>query len=670
MMKRLVYLVEVEKHSFVDIEEHCLMNRPWQTPTPHAPPEILAAASEAGILIPPMPSKNTLKKKRKEFIFNKVSLHQRYLDHKALLAENSNRLNRELLDRAVRRSVELYGENWKKVAEYADLLLDQWTQTEAARATIEHLDQSESTQVGNEIKGREPLSSSKVAMIYRKMERKGIAWGLQDDVVMSRKILGLSRVQPDIVDILDRPWQDLSSDLNLEQQRQQDQQLKYWQEISMALGSHSPMQCKRRWDGLRDLADVNKSAQSKSWHKFERFQYWMMWRYYYEQSQQSTHSSSFEESSDSGSQSNGHELNTVDKLQNVCNQLSLAKDVSKWLRHRTQEQCEKFFRSVVNDALDLGIGAQQVSELLQEKKDKEKKNPKIRQDRLPAKMALVPKTTFDSRASLLKAIASRVAEPEFLKLITTATTSTASTPVAAETTDPVGSEAVPLQNDERSKLRDSDPLVRPDWSENRIRALSEIVVQAKQGVEHADFELDWNQIAEQLKRKLNTGLDMLSLSSGVIADKNAAGTAVLSVRDQILLHQHHSFITPSQCQRCWEYITSSAAASFASGLSLVPGSVSFISHQRNDHHAYDVGDQLGDWSDHELLLLQQGVRKFGTQWTDVQAQLLPKRSVSDLQRAWLLIQTSAKGDQARDQGGDPSGTPATPQEGQPDVRDG
>ncbi|KAK3814930.1 MAG: hypothetical protein J3Q66DRAFT_343413 [Benniella sp.] len=161
---------------------------------------------------------------------------------------------------------------------------------------------------------------------------------------------------------------------------------------------------------------------------------------------------------------------------------------------------------------------------------------------------------------------------------------------------------------------------------------------------------------------------------------NTTGAAVLSVQEQILLHQHHSFITPSQCQRCWEYIASSAAASSSSGLSLIPGSVSFISHHGNDH-AYDVGDQLGDWSDHELLLLQQGVRKFGTQWTDVQAQLLPKRNVSELQRAWLLIRTPGKGDQGRDKGSESSGTPATPPKGQmdrssdlrlrePNVRDG
>jgi hypothetical protein len=318
--------------------------------------------------------------------------------------------------------------------------------------------------------------------------------------------------------------------------------------------------------------------------------------------------------------------------------------------------------------LDLGIGPQQVVGLRREKKDKERKNQKMHPDQLSAKMELVPKTTFDSRALLLKAIVSRVAEPEFLKLITTATTtSTASTPVAAETTNAVEREAISLQNDERSKLRDSDSLVRPDWTENRIRILCETVMQAKQGVEHADFELNWDQIAEQLKSKLDTCSDTLSLSSGAVADMNTAGAAVLGVHEQMLLHQHHSFITSSQCQRCWEYIASSAAASSSSssGLSLIPGSVSFISHHGNDHHAYDAGDQLGDWSDHELLLLQQGVRKFGTRWTDVQAQFLPKRNVSELQRAWLLIRTPAKDDQVRDKGdGDPSGTPATPPEEQ------
>jgi hypothetical protein len=119
----------------------------------------------------------------------------------------------------------------------------------------------------------------------------------------------------------------------------------------------------------------------------------------------------------------------------------------------------------------------------------------------------------------------------------------------------------------------------------------------------------------------------------------------LNLSEQQLYQQHHSNISSIQCKNCWEYIISPGAAASSSGLSLLPGPSPSSSNNDGDaqssSRADHDGDQLGDWSDYELLLLQKGVRKFGNEWATIRAQFLPKRNVSELQQAWMVIRTPA-----------------------------
>ncbi|KAG0225886.1 hypothetical protein B0O80DRAFT_465869 [Mortierella sp. GBAus27b] len=648
MLKRLAYLVEVEKQSFSDIETRYLMNRPWQTPTPYASPEVLKAASNAGIKAPSMPSNRFMKQRQaNDYKFNKVSLHQKYMDYKNSLAENRNRLNMELSDRAILRSVELYGQNWKKVAQHADLLLDQWTLTKAA--TNNTLDpSSKNMEFKDLIPEREPLNPNRAAKIYQKVERKGVRWGLQDDAVMTRKILELGQTRPDILDVLDRPWRESTDDPN------QQQQLKYWQEISIALGNHSPIHCKRRWDGLRNLQDEDKSSQSKSWHRLERFQYWMLWHHYYQQRRLQ---------SPDLSRPDKDPLNTIKGLQDVCEELAFGKDIAKWLRHRTREQCEKLFTGFVNDILDLGIAPHQVLQLRQERRLKQKQLRKEMMEQsgetqpLP-KMELEPRVIFDSRTSLLNSIFDKVAVPELLHMST-------AKQVTAE-----GAETTTTTSPNLDGQSDSSTLVRPDWTLDRIRVLCEIVMQAKQGVQRGDFELDWSRIADQLKRKLDVREENASSSSSSSLPPSSILSPTgdsLNLSEQQLYQQHHSNISSIQCKNCWEYIISPGAAASSSGMSLLPGPSSSSSNSDGDaqssSRADHDGDQLGDWSDYELLLLQKGVRKFGNEWVTIRAQFLPKRNVSELQQAWMIIRTpagSSEDQEKQDQAAEgPDGAAAT-----------
>ncbi|KAF9288957.1 hypothetical protein BGZ68_010282 [Mortierella alpina] len=604
MIKRLVYLVEVEKHSFLQIQDRRLMHQPWQTPTAFAPKAVLEALSTSEAQSSGSGPTATLdsaggaqKKDDSHVIFNKIALHKKYTDYKALQAANALRENQDLYHKAIRRGVEIYGENWKKVTECADSLLQQWLPS----AT------------------RVPLTPSKVASDFRSLQRQGVEWGLEDDVVMARKILQLKKDKPGIWGILERPLQG-----------QDDEQRRYWNEISLTLGNHSPEQCKRRWDGLLQLVDEEKSAQSRSWHRFERFQFWMLWKHFYLQNLHLMRKD--------------YPLNDVLELNRTCGKLSFSKEISKWMRHRNKAMCEKYFKSSVNSALELGINPSDLEKYLlerrqtlqrekqqqQQQQQQRQHHEKQEQQEQRDQSASGADSTM-TRAKLGDSILSQVAEPMIAKMST-----------------------ISLENERSTRKDHHQRMVRSDWTVERTRALHEVVLLQKQGVQRADFELDWDRIAEQLE-------DRFADKSPVerMALPEPAAPAVQKTMDifevpsrtnaqpmQQQLQLPPPLFTPKQCQSCWEYISSFAPSFGANAAAILPPSPSPPSsalgstegvEATTSFNSSNSGSDRRDWSEHELLLLQQGVRKHGTSWADVRAQFLPSRSVSDLYQTWLSI---------------------------------
>ncbi|KAF9572504.1 hypothetical protein EC968_009728 [Mortierella alpina] len=630
MIKRLVYLVEVEKHTFSQIQDRKLMHQPWQTPTAFAPRAVVEALASleaqsngSGPAVTGNSAGGAQKRDDRHVVFNKIALHKKYTDYKALQAATSLRENQDHYHRAIRRGVEIYGENWKKVTECADSLLQQWLPS----AT------------------RVPLTPNKVASDFRNLQRQGVEWGLEDDVVMARKILQLKKDKPGIWSILERPLQG-----------QDDEQRRYWSEISLALGNHSPEQCKRRWDGLLQLADEEKSAQSKSWHRFERFQFWMLWKHFYLQNLHLM--------------KKDYPLNDLLELSRTCGKLSFSKEISKWMRHRNKAMCEKYFRSSVNSALQLGINPTDLEKYLLERRQilqKEKQSQrqqqqqqqqqqhqsheKQEQQELRDQNAAGAGSTL-TRAKLGDSILTQVAEPIMVKMST-----------------------ISPENERSTRKDHHQRIVRSDWTVERTRALHEAVLQQKQGVQRADFELDWDRIAEQLEDRFaeKSPADRMALvdpAAPPLSPTTDMFEVPFRINTQLLQQESHlppPLFTPQQCQSCWEYISSFAPSFGSNTTAAVPVSPSSplsasgpaegvkaaipLSSSASGNKGYD----RRDWSEHELLLLQQGVRKHGTSWADVRAQFLPSRSVSDLYQMWLSI--SVPGTAAKD------GSKAIPREG-------
>ncbi|KAF8934020.1 hypothetical protein BGZ47_010561 [Haplosporangium gracile] len=559
LQDRLVYLVEVEKLSFAQIEKYRLMYEPWKTPTAFAPTEVLEAAGvtlespEAGAEGAAVTEDSSGDRPRKNSggPFNRVRLQWKYNSLKSVAAANTLRENEHLIRRAIQRSVELYGENWKAVAAHADSLLDQWIKPALPR---------------------NPLTPTKVATEFRNFQRTGVDWGLEDDVVMTRKILALSQNQSDILHILTKPFSENGQQSKQGVALDQEQQRQHWTEISVAVGSHSPVQCQRRWKGLWNLHDDDKSAQSKSWHRFERFQYWMLWKYFNQQKRDM----------------DGTKLMDTEALQAACEELSHSKEIARWMRHRTEAQCRKFFRSSIRSVL----------------------NPS--QDKLatmPNTIVFVPSSSptastsqirlFESKESLANAIIAELVDPLLIKMSV----------VSAESKD-------------STRGDHQQPLVRSEWTPDRIRTLNEIIVQEKQGVQRADFELDWDKIAQALEQRYAAG------SSDALSE----ATTATSTRSLIVPQPSLPF-TAKQCQSCWEYISTiptgnKSAATSTSSDSSTTATTTTLEGKKS---------AVQGWSENELLLLQQGVRKHGTLWADIRAQFLPKKDISDLQRAWFSI---------------------------------
>lgn len=488
--------------------------------------------------------------KKKASIINKVSMMKKYKDYKILLGRQIFREGQTEVTRAIRRSVELYGENWVKVAASVQAHMDQWH----AKAATDGSGSSEE-------KERRPLTPAFAKEIYTNMQEKGVHWGLEDDVVMARKVLELSQRQLNILDILAKKPSSSSSSTATDTS---DEDF-YWKKISIALGNHSPEQCRRRWQGLWELSDGDKSAQSKMWHRYEKLQFWMLWQHLFPKK---------------------FSMGTIPDLEKPLTdltaeleELSFAKEISQWMRHRSEAQCVKQFSTAVR------LGLFPSSSLPASDKSKSKEQPRSRADQVKLKQAkeqeqkaqdqtFLKSGKLPHRKALLDAIQWDVASPTITKL---------------STVDP--DNEVSIRGDPQQQI------VRSDWTEARAEALQELVIQAKQGVQRADFELDWNSIAQQLETQERA--------------KVRAGEAI--------------YISGNHCQKCWEYM---------SGLS---------TGDKDRDDSSQASQTSSEWSDLDLKLLQQGVRRFGTSWADIRAQFLPNRDVSELYPKWKSLADESKG---------------------------
>ncbi|KAF8986874.1 hypothetical protein BGZ52_007234 [Haplosporangium bisporale] len=239
MLKRLVYLVEVEKMPYAKIEKQGLLDG------------LVARRLKSSSANDPT--------KKKASVINKISMIKKYKDYKILLGRQAFREGQTEVTRAIRRSVELYGENWVKVAASVQAHMDQWH----ARVATDGLGSSEE-------KERRPLTPAFAKEIYMAMQEKGVQWGLEDDVIMARKVLELSRRQLNILDILAKKPSSSSSSTTTTTTTTtttaadtSDQDF-YWKKISIALGNHSPEQCRRRWQGLYDSSQPSQTSSEWS----------------------------------------------------------------------------------------------------------------------------------------------------------------------------------------------------------------------------------------------------------------------------------------------------------------------------------------------------------------------------------------------------------------------
>ncbi|KFH69658.1 hypothetical protein MVEG_04464 [Podila verticillata NRRL 6337] len=536
MLKRLVYLVEVEKMPYAKIEKQGLLDG------------LVARRLKSSSANDPT--------KKKASVINKISMIKKYKDYKILLGRQAFREGQTEVTRAIRRSVELYGENWVKVAASVQAHMDQWH----ARVATDGSGSSEE-------KERRPLTPAFAKEIYMAMQEKGVQWGLEDDVIMARKVLELSRRQLNILDILAKKPSSSSSSSTTTTTTTADtsDQDFYWKKISIALGNHSPEQCRRRWQGLWELSDSDKSAQSKMWHRYEKLQFWMLWQHL------------FPNKFSMGA------IPDLDKpltdLTAELEELSFAKEISRWMRHRSEAQCVKQFSTAVR------LGLLPSSSLPASDKSKSKEQPRSRADQVKLKQAkeqeqkaqdqtFLKSGKFPHRKALLDAIQWEVANPTITKLST-----------------------VDLDNEVSIRGDPQQQIVRSDWTEARTEALQELVLQEKQGVQRADFELDWSSIARQLETQERA--------------KAREGEAV--------------YISGSHCQKCWEYI---------SGLS---------TGDKDRYDSSQPSQTSSEWSDLDLKLLQQGVRRFGTSWADIRAQFLPNRDVSELYPKWKSLADKSEG---------------------------
>ncbi|KAF9428535.1 hypothetical protein BGZ94_002020 [Podila epigama] len=553
MLQRLEYLVDVKKLQFSTIEKERLLDE-------------FIVTRKGG----PIRTQTGGSKHKGNAIINKVTMQKKYKDFKIMQAKQAFMQEEAEVTKAIRRNVEIYGENWIKVAAAMEDHFKRW---DAKNSGSEASKQ-------NAKKNRRRMTPAYAAELYASLQQKGNRWGLEDDVVMARKVLHLSQTHPNILEILAPKTPSVDSSDETENEARTTKEFKdgggdlsdqYWREIAIALGNHSPEQCKERWQGLWRLHDEEKSAQSKMWHRFEKLQFWTIWQHFYR----------IHRSKDGGAQ-NHKPLGEFTKL---CEELSFAKEISRWMRHRNTEQCVKHFTTVVRQGIMPANPERAVKE-----------QPRSREERMKLKLAN-QKAQEERDQMFLTWSGINLDQNTLLDLI--------HDKVAALTVTKLSQinpgDALSTRNDPQQAI------VRSDWTLERIHTLQDMVLKEKQGVQRSDSDLDWDQIARRLEE-------------------------IEKKRPERQSNNDTIYMSAKHCQKCWTYLSDSIRHSGNDRMNSSDGNAS----------AVDGGRQ--EWSDLEIKLLHQGVRRYGTSWADIRAQFLPNRDVSELYPQWrrLVAQGSGK----------------------------
>ncbi|KAF9586385.1 hypothetical protein BGW38_005816 [Lunasporangiospora selenospora] len=773
MLKRLVYLVDAEGRNFAEIEKQGLMRE--SSILKHPGSDIIGTESGSNTSHYGPVSRLALMRFYKEFKNHRESV---------ILREDQG-----LYEKALRRAVEIYGENWRKVAVYVTELLDQWEQeriegkddrkkyrrgatadtnsdneavssgnsndidkaattttspatgTDAGNAIttgVETTSNSETNSNGEAEPGpktskRRPLTEAYVAQSYRLLQKYGLSWGLEDDVVMARKILRLmiqehqqrlheeqqrqTQQQGDIVQekenvdlndgknndgphgskkrragkkqsmtlrFLDFPLPNLDGEAVVyhEESSKVMEQRRLWGEVALAVGNHSPAQCKRRWDGLMDMRDQDKTSQSRAWHLMERYQFWMLWRYHLEEhlSRQrdmllvrKSNVDKFlaQDHKPSSTTETSPRTWTVPELEDLFGEYAFSHEVSLWMRHRSDAHCRRHFISSLRpslrelqheiaDLLNTPPQHQQYQQWLAH--TGERVDPSIRYRNVPLALEYVVshalQSAFQMGSEWIEA-SKRQQRP----------TNRRNPPWQQS---PQYLHQYGSHNPQSADSRDFWS-VRADWTVERVDVLRKMVMINKQGIRHSDDIIDWDRVARQLEQQFNpppqpkTSMSLFSRAlpqikdSGSFASSETEGSEGSDLDDSLLSSiqplvkrittdldarvggQKSIRFSAKQCELCWKHIsTSSTPFSFDIRPPKIEGAT--------DEQGQDAGAttasmtrsrKLSDWSDHEVESLKQGVRRFGNAWADIRAQFLPNRDVSELYPKWRSISPTA-----------------------------
>ncbi|KAG0055468.1 hypothetical protein BGZ83_008473 [Gryganskiella cystojenkinii] len=682
MIKYLMYLRDDLKVPYADISRLELMREPWLIPDTNLEASIEAAQGDWKEMKKKKSIRDENNKKDTFLSVHKVALVHKYLSYKA--QENRIKRNKEsdrLLE-AVRRGVELYGENWTRVAAHANQVMQKQMQ----------VNRSSTSDDGDHVFDSTPTSTSPAALepeqaeyLYKKSVKQGNQWGLEDDLVMARRILELSVKWPGVQWTLSQPWDGTGSSNTIINAVERQQKLEndssnkndddnndaakvdLWEDLAMTLGNHSPIQCKRRWDDLRLLDDNYKFAQTDSWHRFERLQFWMVWSYLITNENRGRRM--LREMRKNGPT----KIITLGHVADRLRTLSLSNDVSRWMRHRSQDECEHHFLKVVNQTLNLRVPVsilfpyRDATETDASDSNINDLQRQLRQQS-PMWQPLFGGTKTMAAVELLELILERVAKPiqEKVSMIS-------------------GPNALSTRNDPKQQI------VRSNWTAAKIKTLQQLVLEQKHGVLVPNSELDWIRIAQQLEHRFKNveddpypqtilnarqsheqehillqqqkkGVNIVvdgkgesgsgfETESKKSTDQKLSSSQAVSVKKQLQETERNVMapipssgtFSPAQCKTCWEYISAHGSLS---GRSIQATKMQHIqknhaggsgSDNENASSLNDGTNQSEYWTDLEIELLKRGVRRHGTNWADVRAQFLPRRDVSDLYQKWKAI---------------------------------
>ncbi|GJJ77114.1 hypothetical protein EMPS_09473 [Entomortierella parvispora] len=561
MLQYLIYLKDQKKIQFSDIAKLELMREPWPIPDP-------------SLETKPFEQKKPTEGKPDTFLpIHRVAIVQKYAAYKSFLNRTKNQDRHNSLLEAIHRGVEIHGENWTRVAKYADSLMKYWSGRELRRSK-----KDQHGGVTSEATTPVETEPSTAEALYKGSLKHGTRWGLEDDLIMTRRVIDLAR-RISITGRITLPSDRSPVDERLSQPLER---LAIWEDIALALGNHTPQQCQRRWSDLINMEDGDKSAQTTSWHRFERFQFWMVWTYLMKDQKQGQQLLKMMKTS------RRDKMRNTTIIAEMCRDLSLGKEISRWLRHRSKVDCERYFITAVNHTLELNIPLEAVKG--QQTKD------------------IYRATTLRTPNELLRLIEESVAKPLLAKMTTI-------------------SESVlndPHQN-----------IVRPNWTQSKLQTLQELVLQQKEGVFRANSEVDWSRISRELKmQSQGEEEDPLPPALTKLAKPTIkANPEPSDLPSDVVLSVPRHF-TAEQCRSCWEFLAAQ------------PGRIRMQSGRRlaDTYYGKDAlpnGQEDDGWTDMEVMLLKQGVRRYGNNWADVRAQYLPARNVSDLHQKWRKLSISA-----------------------------